>query len=101
MRNSDLLGSKEADALATANEHVKAMMSAMKDAGTVRTDVRPLLVSALHALDVGDPGFALQLGDQAQQGKLVLPPWQRDLLGDKLAPLRSLLPWQAIVGAGP
>lgn len=95
----DLVGRTDEESKADAVSHIGAMVVAMQEAGTLRSDVRPFLVQALHNLDAGQPDAALQLGDRAQQQKLVLLPWQRELLGDKLAPLRSFAPWQSIAGS--
>lgn len=94
----DLFGRTDAGSLAAAKEHVAGMLNALTEAGRGRADARPFVVSALHALDLGRPEMALEIGDRAQQEKLTLQPWQRALLGDKLAPLRSFAPWQSVVG---
>ncbi|HEX5050572.1 MAG TPA: O-antigen ligase family protein, partial [Planctomycetota bacterium] len=91
------LGDPSPTALTAASEHVKAMFSAMAAAGTLRTDLRGFLMSALHALDLGDTSAAIDLGGQAQKLGIGLPRWQRELLGDKLAPLERVEAWHDVL----
>jgi len=93
----DTLGDESPTALAATGEHVRQLLPALRAAGMLGSDVRGYLVSALHALDLGDPDTAIRLGQQASQLDLALPGWQRALLGDKLQPLQRIEPWQPVL----
>lgn len=94
----DTLGDPTPAALAATSEHVKLLLQAMREAGRLHQDLRFHLTSALHALDLGQPDVAIQLGEQAARlDGAALPAWQRDLLGDKLAPLARVESWQPVL----
>ncbi|MBL9079147.1 MAG: O-antigen ligase family protein [Planctomycetes bacterium] len=94
----DAIGDPSPAALAAAGGHVRALLAALQQADRLRDDLRGHVLSALHALDLGEPDTAIQLGTQARQSRARLLPWQRALLGDKLAPLQRVDSWAAIVG---
>jgi O-antigen ligase/tetratricopeptide (TPR) repeat protein len=91
----DKLGDRSGEALEDVGKGIDAMTAAMKSAET--RDVRPLVLGALHALDLGKPADALGYGKAA--GKFQpLATWQRELLGDKLDRLASMEPWLPLIG---
>jgi tetratricopeptide (TPR) repeat protein len=93
----DTLGDQSPGALAATGEHVRALLAAMREADLLRRDCRGHVASALHALDLGETDTARELGADAARLGVALPPWQRALLGDKLAPLRAVPSWQAVL----
>jgi len=76
---------------------VKTLPAVFRLAGLERTDLRWLVVSALHALDLDQTDLAAAYGDAATQLDRPLPDWQRQFLGERLQPLRRISSWQALL----
>lgn len=93
----DALGGADPAAWTAAQEHVKALLTALRAAGTDRTDLRGYAVTSRHALDIGDPDLAIKQGEAAAKLGIPMPQWQRDLFGDKLEPLQSVEAWHAVL----
>lgn len=91
---ADRLGRTDAESLAATGEHVRALFQALQDAGALRTDLRPYVVSALHLLDLGKPDAAADLGEPAARHGGALAAWQKQLLGEQLARLEALPAWR-------
>ncbi|MCR9243814.1 MAG: O-antigen ligase family protein [bacterium] len=72
---------------------VRELLVHAKDCNRLRTDLRPYVIAALHAVELDDLESAIDTGNRALKTDLALPEWQRDLLADKLAPLLELEPW--------
>lgn len=89
----DLLGRQDAESLAAAGEHTAELLTAVRDAGRRREDARAFVVAALHALDLGKPDQANDVG-KAVPATAKLENWQRELFGDQLERLRSYESWQ-------
>jgi hypothetical protein len=69
----------------------------MANAGTMRSDVRGHVASALHAIDLDQPELAAKLGGDAAELDVAFPDWQRELLGDKLQPLGEIESWRPVL----
>jgi hypothetical protein len=91
---TELLGDTGEQALIDAGAHVHDFLAELKDAGTINQDLRPLVVSALHALDLGKRDVAEELGRRAAATNNVLASWHRDLLGAHLDALAQVPSWQ-------
>jgi hypothetical protein len=90
----DALGDPSPAGLAATGEHVKLLLQSMRAADLLGKDLRGHVVSSLHFLELGQPDAALQLGGDAQKLGVPLRDWQRELLGDKLAPLGRIDSWR-------
>lgn len=93
----DALGGADPAAWTAAQEHVKALLTELRTAGIDRTDLRGHAVTSRHALDIGDPDLAIQQGEAAAKLGIPMPPWQRDLFGDKLDLLQTVEAWHAVL----
>ncbi len=93
----DGLGDSTPAGLAATDERMKALLAATRDAGLVRKDMRWLAVGGLYALDLGNPETAIEQGAAADTLGIAMPGWQRDLFGEKLAPLERIEAWQRVL----
>ena len=84
-------------ALTATKFHLDAMRGSMQEAGTTREDLRLYVVSALHAIDLGNRDLAIQAGEGAKRLDVPLAGWQRDLLGAKLEPLQTIEVWAQVL----
>jgi tetratricopeptide (TPR) repeat protein len=89
----DALGDTSANGLLAADDRRRALWQSVQAAGLVRKDLRALTVAALQFLDLDKPDAARDLGVQAKQLGITMPPWQRALFGDKLARLLEQEVW--------
>jgi Tfp pilus assembly protein PilF len=94
VRLTELLGDTGEQALIDAGAHVHDFLAELKDASTIHQDLRPLVVSALHALDLGKRDMAVELGRNAAATNNVLASWHKDLLGTHLDALAELPSWR-------
>lgn len=91
------LGRTDAAALDATAARVRTVLASARRAERSKTDLRPYVVAALHALDVGDTEQAATLGEVASRLGVPLLDWQRALLGDHLERLRAVPSWTALV----
>jgi tetratricopeptide (TPR) repeat protein len=90
-------GDESPEALQSTATHVRSLLAEMANAGTMRSDVRGHVASALHAIDLDQPELAAKLGGDAAELDVAFPDWQRELLGDKLQPLGEIESWRPVL----
>lgn len=76
---------------------VKNLPAVFRLAGIERTDLRWLVVSALHALDLDQGELAAELGEAAARLERELPNWQLQFFGAQLEPLRRIGSWRRLL----
>lgn len=97
MLGQDTTGPTDVGRLDAAGGQVRQVLASARAAERTRTDLRPYVVAALHALDVGDDAQATALGDAARKLGVPLLPWQRALLGPHLQRLQELPGWAPLL----